>query len=75
MTKEIIIWGVIDIATGQYVKFGTRKDINLFAVKEVHDTEDIQDHERLLNDFSIFGLVLDYLESKGYRMEVVCTAN
>lgn len=75
MTKEIIIWGIIDISTGQYVKFGTRKDVNQFAIQEVHDTEDTQDHERFLNDFAIFGLVVDYLESKGYRLECVCTVN
>jgi len=75
MGKEIIIWGIIDIETGQYVKFGTKKDVNAFAVQEVHDTEDVEDHEEILNDFIVFGFVVDYLESKGYRLEVVCTVN
>jgi hypothetical protein len=71
--KEIAIWGVIDIETGQYVKFGTGEHIKLFATQEVIDTEDFEDHEEIISDFIVFGFVVDYLESKGYKLEIVCS--
>lgn len=73
MQDEILIYGIVDISTGQFVRFGPRRKVELFAVQEVYETEDEEDHLDILIDFHVFGLVVDYLEYKGYRVEVICT--
>ena len=73
MQDEILIYGVVDMETGQFVRFGAKKAIEMFAIQEVYETEEEIDQLDILIDFHSFGLVVDYLEYKGYRIEVLCT--